>query len=63
MQNLKNKLKVKKLENTLIIIIKLITNTLSSNIILFINNYFNFVKLTMILKIKKITICDIIKLN
>ena len=37
-------------------IIKLIINILSFNIIFFINNYFNFMKLIIILKIKRITI-------
>ena len=58
-----NKLKIKKLKNTLIIIIKLIIITLSFNIIFFINNYFNNLKLIIILKVKKIAMCEIIKLN
>ena len=61
MQSLKSKSKIKELKNTSIMIIKLIINTLLSNIILFMNNYFNFMKLIIILKIKKITIYDIIK--
>ena len=44
-------------------IIKLIINTLFFNIILFINNYFNTLKLIMILKVKEIAVCKIIKLN
>ena len=44
-------------------IIKLIINILSLNIIFFINNYFNNLKLIIILKIKEITICEIIKLS
>ena len=51
------------MKDTLIIIIKLIINTLFSNIILFINNYFNNLKLTVILKVKEIAICKIIKSN
>ena len=40
----------------------LIINTLSFNIIFFINNYFNNLKLIVIKKIKKIAMCEIIKL-
>ena len=44
-------------------IIKLIINTLPLNIILFINNYFNNLKLAVILKVKEIAMCEIMKLN
>ena len=43
-------------------IIKLIINTLFFNIILFINNYFNNLKLIIILKVKEIAMCEIMKL-
>ena len=59
---MKDKSKVKKLKDTLIMIIKLIINILFFNIIFFINNYFNNLKLIMILKVKKIAMCEIIKL-
>ena len=42
-------------------IIKLAINTLFSDIILFINNYFNNLKLTVTLKIKEIAMCEIMK--
>ena len=60
MQNLENKSKIKELRDTSIIIIKLITDTLP-DIILFINNYFNFIKLIVILKTKRIAVYDIMK--
>ena len=41
----------------------MITNTLFSNFILFINNYFIESKLTKALKVKEIAIYKIIKLN
>ena len=44
-------------------IIKLIINILPSDIILFINNYFNNLKLIMILKVKGIAMCEIMKSN
>ena len=44
-------------------IIKLIINILFFDIILFINNYFNNLKLIIILKVKEIMMCEIIKLN
>ena len=53
-------MKFKRLKNILIIIIKLIINTLFFNIVLFINNYFDNLKLIIILKIKTITIYKII---
>ena len=42
---------------------KLIFITLLNNIILFINNYFIYPKLIVILRDKRITICEIIKSN
>ena len=62
-QNLKDKSKIKELKNISIMIIKWIINTLFSDIILFINNYFNNLKLVMILKVKEIAMCEIMKLS
>lgn len=42
-------------------IFKLITDTLSPNIILFINNYFTESKLTIVLKVRRIAMCETIK--
>ena len=62
-QSLEGRLKVKELEETLAIVVKLVTNILLSNIILFINNYFIELKLAIALKDREIAIYNIIKYN
>ena len=63
MQGLESRSKVKELRETLVIIVKLVTDILFSSIILFIDNYFTESKLAIALKVREITICETIKYN
>lgn len=62
-KNYKNKSKIKKFKKILIMIYKLIIDTLFSNSIFFINNYFFKLKIIKKFIIIKIIIYEIIKLN
>ena len=61
MQSLEDRLKVKELEDILVIVFKLATNILFSRSILFINNYFTYSKLAITLKDREIIVYKIIK--
>ena len=63
MKDYEDKSKIKGLGEISVIMFKLTTNTLSSNSILFMNNYFSDLKLAGKLKTSRIVICEIMKLN